>query len=54
MEKKTVEKELILYSNNINSNVEDILRDNIDSENNITDLSKVKQGFLKYQMFLMQ
>ena len=47
MEKKTVEKELILYSNNINSNVEDILRDNIDSENNITDLSKVKKGFLK-------
>ena len=47
MEKKTVEKELTLYSNNINSNVEDILRDNIDSENNITDLSKVKKGFLK-------
>ena len=47
MEKKTVEKELILYSNNINSNVEDILRDNIDSENNITDLFKVKKRFLK-------
>lgn len=47
MEKKTVEKEMILYSNSINSNVEDTLMEYVDSDNNIADISKVKKEFIK-------
>jgi signal transduction histidine kinase len=47
MEKKTVEKEMILYSNNINSHVEDTLKEYVDSDNNIADISKVKKEFIK-------
>lgn len=47
MEKKTVENELIVYGNNINSKVGDILRDNVDSDNNIKDIFKAKKDFIE-------
>jgi len=50
-QKKVVEMELQTYALQISTNVEDILKDNIDSNKHIMDISKVKKEFANESNF---